>query len=83
MNKVILRTCIATREKLPQGELIRVVKTPENKVKIENGQKIMGRGAYIKRSEEAIQLVKKKRLLEKALKVKVDDSIYDELMKLL
>jgi predicted RNA-binding protein YlxR (DUF448 family) len=45
------RTCILTREKLPQERLIRIFKSIENgieKVKIQKDNKRIGRGVYLK-----------------------------------
>lgn len=39
-----------------------------------------GRGAYLKRSKEAIELAKKKGALKKALEIEIPDEIYEELM---
>ena len=45
-RKIPMRTCVVTREKLPKGELIRVVRTPEGEVIIDETGKANGRGAY-------------------------------------
>ena len=40
-----------------------------------------GRGAYLKRSLEAIELAQKKGVLRKSLEVDIPDTIYEELKK--
>ena len=35
MKKIPLRTCVVTKEKLPKRELIRVVRTPDGEVVID------------------------------------------------
>ena len=45
--------------------------------------KMNGRGAYLKRSKEALSLAKKKNALGKALEHEISDSIYEELEKLI
>ena len=35
MKKIPMRSCIITKEKLPKKELIRVVRTPEGEIVIE------------------------------------------------
>lgn len=82
MKKIPMRRCVATQESLPKKELIRVVRTPEGAVKIDLTGKLNGRGAYLKRSIDAIKIAKTKGVLSRALECQVDDSIFDELTKL-
>lgn len=82
LRKVPLRKCVATQEQLPKKELIRVVRTPEKQVIVDETGKANGRGAYLKKSIEAIDLAQKKKILNRALNVEVDDAVYDELRKL-
>ncbi len=81
MKKVPIRRCVATKEQCPKKELIRVVRTPEKTVIVDESGKANGRGAYLKRSSEAIALAKKNKVLNRALNVEVDDSIYDTLQE--
>lgn len=83
MKKVPLRKCVATQEQLPKKELIRVVRTPEKKVVVDLSGRMNGRGAYLKRSLEAIDIAQKKKVLNRALEVTVEDSIFDELRELI
>lgn len=83
MKKIPLRKCVATQEQLPKKELIRVVRTPEKEVKIDTTGKMNGRGAYLKKSVEAIEIAQKKRILNRALEVEVPESIFDELRALI
>ena len=48
-KKIPLRSCVVTRERLPKQELLRVVRTKEGEVKIDDSGKMNGRGAYIKK----------------------------------
>ena len=82
MTNKILRTCIATRELKPVEELFRVCLTPSGNVLIQKDKHIEGRGAYISRNIEAINIARKKKLLDKALRCHVDEAIYDELLAL-
>lgn len=79
MKKIPMRRCLATNESFPKKEMLRIVRTPEKEVKVDLTGKLNGKGAYLSKSLEALQIVKQKNLLEKALEVKVDDSIYDEI----
>ena len=51
VRKIPMRTCVVTREKLPKAELIRVVRTPEGNVVIDESGKANGRGAYLKKDK--------------------------------
>ena len=82
MKKIPLRKCIATNERLPKQELIRIVKNNEGKVFIDLTGKANGRGAYLKRSNEAIDIAIKKNCVSRALECTKEQEIYDELRKL-
>lgn len=81
MKKIPMRTCVVTGEKLEKRELIRVVRTPEGSVIVDSTGKANGRGAYLKKSSEAIEKAKKTKILDKRLEVEVPDEIYEELLK--
>ena len=80
MKKIPLRKCVATFEQLPKKELLRIVKNKEGQVFIDLTGKQNGRGAYLKKSKEAVELAKKKGSLNKALECEIPDSIYEELL---
>lgn len=82
VRKVPLRTCVVTREVLPKKELVRVAATKEGVVSLDLNGKAPGRGAYLKLSSEVILKAQKTKALDKKLDVKVPDSIYEELLKL-
>ncbi len=82
MKKVPLRKCVATNERLPKGELVRIVKNNEGKVFVDLTGKANGRGAYLKKSNEAIDVAIKKNSLGRALECTIDQEVYDELRKL-
>ena len=79
MKKIPMRSCVITGEKLPKKELIRVVRTPEGNVIVDESGKANGRGAYLKKSVETFEKAKKSKILNKKLEVDVPDSIYEEL----
>ena len=79
MKKIPMRSCVVTNEKLPKKELIRVVRTPEGNVVVDDTGKANGRGAYLKKSIETFVSAQKSKILNKKLEVEVPDSIYEEL----
>lgn len=81
-KKTPLRKCVATNEQFPKKELIRVVRTPEGEVKIDLTGKLNGRGAYLSKSVEAIEIAKKKKILDRHLETVVPSEVFDELVKL-
>jgi len=82
MKKIPERTCVISREKLPKKDLIRVVRTPEGNIIIDESGKANGRGAYLKRDKEIIEKAKKSKQLERNLEVQISEEIYNELIKL-
>ena len=83
VRKIPERTCVVTREKYPKMELLRIVKTPEGNIEVDLTGKKNGRGAYIKKDLEVLELAKKNKVLEKHLEIKIEDNIYDELKKII
>lgn len=81
MKKIPMRSCLITKEKLPKKDLIRIVRTPEGTVIIDEIGKANGRGAYLKKDIEVINKAKNNKVLERVLEVKVPDNIYDELIE--
>ena len=83
VRKIPMRTCVITKEKLTKKELIRVVRTPEHDVIIDESGKANGRGAYLKKDKEVFLKAKKNKILNKVLEVDVPDKVFDELNDLL
>ena len=82
-RKIPMRRCIATGEQCPKKELIRIVRTPEGSIVIDPTGKANGRGKKKKKDATAFEIAKKKRLLQRALEVEIDDSLFDQLNALL
>ena len=59
LKKVPMRMCSVTRERFPKNELIRVVKTPLDEIKIDLTGKLNGHGAYIKSDLEVLEKARK------------------------
>jgi len=82
-KKVPLRKCVATGEMLPKKEMIRVVRSKEGEVSVDVSGKKPGRGAYVSKSEQAVDLARKKNVLGHQLDVKIPEEIYEELILLI
>lgn len=78
-KKIPLRSCVVTRERLPKQELLRVVRTKEGEVKIDDFGKMNGRGAYIKKDLDVLGKAKKTHALARCLEVEIPESVYEEI----
>ena len=79
VKKIPLRTCVVTKESLPKKELLRIVRTPEGEVKVDETGKLNGRGAYIKKDLSVLEQAQKSNILEKRLECKIEDYVYEEI----
>lgn len=82
-KKIPLRKCVATNEQFPKKEMFRIVRTPEGLVEIDSAGKMNGRGAYLSKTKKAIEIARKKKVLDRHLEVEVNDAIYDRLLEML
>lgn len=82
-KKVPLRKCLATGEQFPKRDLIRVVRTPEGNVVVDTTGKANGRGAYISKNLQAVDIAEKKKLFDRQLEIVVPNEVYDELRKII
>lgn len=80
-KKIPMRTCVISKEKLPKQELLRIVRTPEGKVVIDETGRTNGHGAYVKKDINAINKARTSKILERIMETKIDDEIYDMLEK--
>ena len=83
LKKIPLRTCVVTREKLEKKDLIRVVRTPDGNILIDETGKLNGRGAYLKRDIDVINKAEKNKILNKHLEVEVKSEVFDDLKRLI
>ena len=82
MKKIPMRTCVVSREKLPKSELIRVVKT-DSGVIVDLTGKVNGHGVYLKKDKEVFDKAEKTKILNKLLETTVEESVFEELNKLI
>ncbi len=64
-----LRTCIATRKRLPDTELLRVVADTDGRIIPDPGRRLPGRGAWITPDLAAYELAEKRRAFARALRL--------------
>lgn len=82
-RKIPIRSCVVTREKLPKGELLRIVKDVNGNVLVDISGKINGRGAYIKKDIEVLDKAIKSKILERQLETTISDDIYEKIRKII
>lgn len=82
-RKIPLRTCVITKECLPKQELLRIVRTPEGTVKVDETGKLNGRGAYIKKDIAVLEKAQKSKILEKRLECNIEDNVYEEIKSII
>jgi predicted RNA-binding protein YlxR (DUF448 family) len=82
-NKIPERKCVACQAHREKRDLIRVVKNAEGTVFIDDTGKANGRGAYLCKNGECVELAQKKRRLEGALKTKVPSELFAELERII
>lgn len=79
-RKIPYRTCVVTHEKYEKKDLLRVVRNNEGNVFVDDTHKANGRGAYLKKDKDVIEKARTSKVLERHLEVKIENSIYDELI---
>jgi uncharacterized protein len=75
------RTCIVCRQKKPKWEMLRIVRTPQGTLEIDNRGKKAGRGAYLCRTRDCWESGLTKKRLEHALKTEISSEQRAELFE--
>ena len=82
MKKIPMRMCVVTKEKLPKKEMFRIV-VNNNQVIYDETGKLNGKGAYLKKDVNVINLAKNNKILDRVLGIKIEDNLYEELKNLI
>jgi len=75
------RTCLACRQVGAKRGLLRVVRTPQGEVRVDETGKLAGRGAYVCRTESCLEKAVKQKKLGRALGVAVGDGVMADLKR--
>jgi len=75
-KKIPMRQCLGCRERFPKRELIRVVRSPEGVLSLDEKGKAPGRGAYLCGRPACLKKIRKSRALERMLEVPVPEELY-------
>ena len=80
-KKIPQRKCIACQERVSKKGLTRIVKTKEGEIFLDPTGKANGRGAYICKDVECMKKAIKSKALNRAFKLEVPDTVYENLLK--
>lgn len=80
-KKIPMRQCVGCGEMKGKKEMMRVLKTAEGPIVLDITGKKNGRGAYLCKQAECLSLARKNKGLERSLKVRIPDEVYDSLEK--
>lgn len=72
-KKIPMRRCVGCMESKPKKELIRIVFTPEEQLKIDPTGKANGRGVYLCPNVECLEKAKKKKAIGRSLKISLSE----------
>ena len=78
-RKIPLRMCVGCREMKNKKELLRIVRTPDGNIEIDQSGKKSGRGAYICSQLDCLQQALKSKSLQKALEHDIPDEVIEKL----
>ena len=74
-----MRRCVGCMESKPKKELIRIVASDEDDVKIDETGKANGRGVYLCPNADCFEKAKKKKALGRGLKTEIDEQQLERL----
>ena len=74
-KKIPSRICVGCREPKEKRSMVRVVKTAENEICLDETGKKNGRGAYVCKNTECLQRAIQSKGLERSLKTQIPEEI--------
>lgn len=78
-RKIPQRMCVGCRQMMPKKELIRIVKSPEGVISVDDKGKAPGRGAYLCKKLDCLDKAYKAKLLEKNLDTQISEDVFAQL----
>lgn len=79
IKKVPVRRCTGCGEHFPKKELVRVLRTPEGEIVLDETGKKSGRGAYVCKSVSCLKKARKSGRIASSLECSIPESVYDRL----
>ena len=66
-------------EKKPKKELVRIVRSPEGEISLDETGKKSGRGVYICKKKDCLAKAQKTKRLERSLETEIPEEVYQSL----
>ena len=82
-SKIPERMCVACRNMKPKTELVRIVKTPDGNVLVDETGKQNGRGVYLCKSHQCVQRAAKNKGFVKAYGFQLTEELITSLEKII
>ncbi len=80
-KKIPMRQCVGCGEMKNKKDMMRVLKTADDAVILDQTGRKNGRGAYLCRSGECLRRACRNKGLERSLKIRIPQEIYESLEK--
>lgn len=74
-KRIPSRICVGCREPKEKRSMVRVVRTADNKICLDETGKMNGRGAYICKNTQCLQQAIQSKGLERSLKIQIPEDI--------
>lgn len=78
-KKIPERRCVGCAGHFPKNSLIRILRTPEGEIVLDETGKKSGRGAYICKNAACLAKARKAKRLESSLECSIPAEVYDRL----
>ena len=78
-RREVIRTCVACRQEADKRSLMRVVRDAGGAAALDSTGRAQGRGAYLHRDPECLEIARKRKALDRALKATVSPELWVEL----
>jgi uncharacterized protein len=75
-----VRTCVACRVEAGKGEMVRIVRLADGGAAVDLTGQASGRGAYLHRDAGCVEIARKRKALERALKTPVAADVWAALI---
>lgn len=83
IKKVPQRICVGCQQIKEKKELIRIVRTPDQMVKLDPTGKLSGRGAYLCRDTKCLEAALAGKRLQRALRLELPQDVVENLKRTL
>ena len=74
-----VRTCVGCRQEAGKRALVRLVRGADGLARLDPSARAHGRGAYLHADPGCVDVARRRRALERALKAQVPDEVWGEL----